>query len=162
MQAHARDHSRIAQAVALALFVAVCLAVGAAGGWITRPAIPTWYAGLAKPDWTPPDWLFAPVWTALYLAMALAAWLAWRRRGWGPALWLWAAQLALNCAWSFLFFGMRSPALGLLDIAPQWLLALAAAAAFWRIDRRAGALLAPLVLWVAYALALNWAVWRLN
>ena len=94
--------------------------------------------------------------------MALAAWLVWRRRGWSAALWLWTAQLALNGAWSFLFFGLRSPAWGLLDIVPQWLLIVATAAAFWRVDRRAGALLLPLAGWVGYALALNWAVWRLN
>jgi tryptophan-rich sensory protein len=162
--AHAPHHSRDGARgiLALALFVLACLAVGALGGWITRPAIPAWYAGLAKPGWTPPDWLFAPVWTALYLAMAVAAWLVWRAQGWRAPLWLWTAQLVLNCAWSLLFFGLRSPGLGLLDIVPQWLLILATTVAFWRVRPPAGALMAPLFAWVGYALALNLAVWRLN
>jgi tryptophan-rich sensory protein len=146
----------------LVALLAACLGIGALGGWITRPAIFDWYRGLAKPDWTPPDAAFAPVWTTLYVLMAAAAWLAWRARAGALAYALFAAQLALNLVWSFLFFGLRSPLAGLVDIVPQWLLIAATIAVFWRASRLAGALMIPLILWVSYALALNAAIWMLN
>ena len=94
--------------------------------------------------------------------MAVAAWLAWRARAGAQAYALFAAQLALNLAWSFLFFGLRSPLAGLVDIVPQWLLIAATIAVFWRASRLAGALMIPLLLWVSYALGLNAAIWMLN
>lgn len=149
----------------LLLIVAFTLAVGAVGSAITGPAIPVWYAGLAKPGFTPPDWLFAPVWTALYVMMAIAAWRVWRlppdpvrHRG----LLCWGVQLALNLIWSALFFGLRRPDLALVEIILLWLVIAATIALFLRRDRIAGLLLVPYLAWVSFAGVLNHAIWRLN
>lgn len=127
-----------------------------------------WYAQLAKPAWTPPAWLFAPVWTVLYGMMAVAAWLIWREwreRGFGeagPALLLFVVQLGLNSAWSGLFFGLRRPGLALVDIVALWVAIGITVIAFWRVRRAAALLLVPYLLWVTFAAALNFAIWRMN
>jgi benzodiazapine receptor len=151
--------------VALAVFLALSFAASAIGGLFTYPAIPGWYQGLEKPSWTPPDAVFGPVWTVLYIFMAVAAWLVWKRGGWtaqrGP-LTLWGVQLVLNSLWSILFFGMRNPALGLMEIVILWLAILATLFAFWKVSRLAGGLLIPYLAWVSYASALNYSIFRLN
>ncbi len=150
---------------ALVLFIAVCLMAGGLGAIFTAGAVRDWYPGLTKPSWTPPGWLFGPVWTALYLMMAVAAWIVWQKRGFthgSGALGLFFFQLALNAAWSPLFFGLRNPLAGLLDIVPLWAAILATIVSFWRIAPAAGALLAPYWLWVSYATALNFALWKMN
>lgn len=147
---------------ALAAFVAACFAVAALGGWATAGGLEAWYPALAKPSWTPPDWLFGPVWTVLYLSMAVAAWRVWRRVGWGGALTAFAVQLALNLAWSVGFFGLRSPGLGVAIIVPLWVAILVALRRFQRVDPVAGWLMAPYLAWVTFAAALNAAVWWLN
>jgi len=149
----------------LVLFVAVCLAVSGAGAIFTAGSVRDWYPTLQKPAWTPPSWLFGPVWTILYLMMALAAWLVWQRRemaGVKGALGLFAFQLVLNAAWSPLFFGLKNPLAGLLDIVPLWAFILATLVSFWKISPAAGALLVPYWLWVSFATALNFAIWRMN
>ena len=125
----------------------------------------SWYATLVKPSFSPPNWVFGPVWAVLYLLMAFAIWRLMqlppspeRRR----AATLFFVQLALNAAWSWLFFGAESPLLGLIDIVPQLICVLAAAAAALRVDRWAGLALLPLAGWVAFAAVLNAAVWSLN
>lgn len=150
----------------LAAFVGICGAVLLAGGAVTAPAIPGWYASLAKPSFNPAPWVFSAVWPLLFLAMALAGWLVWRRAGSagavrGPLL-LFAVQLALNLLWSVLFFGLKSPAAALVEIAFLWLAIAATLAAFWRIDRAAGLLFVPYLAWVSFAVALTAAIWRLN
>lgn len=151
--------------VALAVFLALSFAASAIGGLFTYPAIPGWYQSLEKPSWTPPEAVFGPVWTALYILMAVAAWLVWKRGGWtaqrGP-LTLWGVQLVLNSLWSILFFGMRNPALGLMEIVILWLAILATLIAFWKVSRLAGGLLIPYLAWVSYASALNFSIFRLN
>lgn len=145
--------------------VALCLIVGGIGGMVTVDAVRTWYPTLRKPEWTPPPGIFGPVWTSLYLAMAVAAWLVWRRRAEAAVavpLGMFGVQLALNLAWSFLFFGLRSPLAGMLDIVPLWFAVLATMLLFRRVSRSAGWLLAPYLLWVTFATALNLAIWRLN
>ncbi len=123
----------------------------------------SWYAGLVKPAWTPPNALFGPVWSVLYLCIAVAGWLVWRRGGAGaPPLVFWAGQLALNALWSWLFFGLHRPLWALCDIVLLWAAALAFAAAAWGASRLAAMLFAPYLVWVAYAAALNAALWRLN
>ncbi|KAB2840169.1 tryptophan-rich sensory protein, partial [bacterium] len=103
-------------------FLLLSLAVQAAGAWATFSEIPTWYQGLSKPDWNPPPWVFGPVWTVLYILMAVAAWLAWREVGLrSGALRLYFLQLLLNLLWSYLFFWGHSPFLALLDIGLLWL-----------------------------------------
>ena len=151
--------------VVLALFIAVCLGVAGAGGLSTAGSVQQWYPSLQKPAWTPPSWLFGPVWTTLYLMMAFAAWLVWRKRkeeNVKAALGLFVFQLVLNAAWSPLFFGLQNPLAGLLDIVPLWAAILATVIYFRRISAVAAALLVPYLLWVGYATALNAAIWWLN
>ena len=144
-------------------FIILTLVAGAAGTVFTEPAIPTWYAGLTKPDFTPPNWLFAPVWTTLYVLMAIAGWRVWRITGLNsPELKLWGAQLMLNFLWSPIFFAAHLILLALAEMTLLWLLILATLVLFWRRDRIAGLLLLPYLAWVSYALALNFAIWRLN
>jgi benzodiazapine receptor len=124
-----------------------------------------WYQELAKPTWTPPAWLFGPVWFVLYVTIGVAAWLVWRRARFAeaPAAWLaWGAQLALNGAWSWIFFGLRAPGPALIEIAVLWLAILATIVAFHRLRPVAAALLLPYLAWVGFATALNAAIWRLN
>ena len=149
----------------LALFVAVCLGVSAAGAWFTSGSVATWFPTLRKPAWNPPGWVFGPVWTLLYLMMATAAWLVWRKAGFSGAagpLGIFALQLALNAAWSPLFFGLKNPAAGLVDIVALWIAIGATVVSFWLVVPVAGALLLPYWLWVSFATALNFAIWRLN
>ena len=148
----------------LAVFVAINVSVSALGGWATAKSVGTWYAALAKPAFNPPDWVFAPVWSALYLMIAVAGWRAWRRGGAGArhALAVYAVQLALNLSWSFVFFGARLIGPALLVIAALLAAIVANAALFWRVDRWAGALLVPYAAWVSFAALLNAALWRLN
>ena len=147
----------------LALFIAICFAVAGAGSGFTSIAVIEWYPTLRKPSWNPPAWIFGPVWSVLYLMMAVAAWLVWRRGGArAGALGLFAAQLVLNGLWSALFFGLRNPLAGLIDIFPLWAVILATMVSFWRISSTAGALLLPYWLWVTFATALNFAIWSLN
>jgi tryptophan-rich sensory protein len=150
----------------LALLLAATLATGWLGGRVTMPAIGGWYAGLAKPGFTPPNWVFAPVWTTLYVAMAVAAWLAFGARGArgaadGARLLFWV-QLALNLAWSCVFFGARDPGWAFATILLLDASVAATTLLFWRLDRRAGLLFLPYCAWIAYATALNLAIWRAN
>ena len=124
-----------------------------------------WYDQLARPDWTPPDWVFGPVWSVLYTLMAIAAWLVWKERGFAGArvaLTLFLVQLALNVAWSWFFFGLERPDLALIDIVLLWAAILATIISFWKIRPLAGALLLPYLAWVSLAAALNFAIWRMN
>ncbi|PSQ96485.1 MAG: TspO protein [Bacteroidetes bacterium SW_9_63_38] len=145
--------------------VLVCESVGLLAAWATQTSVATWYPTLAKPFFTPPDWLFAPVWTALYAAMGVAAALIWRvgrtsavRR----ALLLFGVQLLLNGGWSFAFFWARSPGWGLLVITVLWAVLAGTLWTFFRLRAVAGWLLVPYLAWVSYALALNVGIWVLN
>ena len=148
----------------LAAFIAINVAVSALGGWATAASVGTWYQGLAKPAFNPPDWIFAPVWGTLYLTIAIAGWRVWRR-GSGQArgaLMVYAVQLALNLSWSFVFFGARLIGPSLAVIVALLAAIVANGFLFWRIDRMAGALLVPYAAWVAFATLLTAALWRLN
>jgi tryptophan-rich sensory protein len=146
-------------AVGLVGWLVLCFGAAAVGARF-RPG--TWYAGLRKPPWNPPNWLFAPVWTVLYALMAVAAWLVWRRTGLSWECGLFVLQLALNAAWTWLFFGLKRPALALAEIAVLWLVILATLLAFWSVRPLAGWLLVPYLAWVTFATALTAALWRLN
>ncbi len=151
------------QWLVLAGFILVCLVTGGLGGWATAQSVTDWYPTLVKPSWNPPNWIFGPVWTALYLMMAVAAWLVWRSDGnIRGAMILFFSQLALNFAWSFLFFGARSPWLGLMDIAMLWLALVITVIAFFQKSAAAGLLMLPYLAWVSFAAILNLAIWRLN
>jgi tryptophan-rich sensory protein len=126
-----------------------------------------WYSSLAKPEWTPPPWVFGPAWTILYAMMAGAAWRLWRRLGARPlearrALVLFTVQLALNLAWTPVFFGMQRPDLALVVIIALWVAIVATIMAAWKACKTAAALLMPYLAWVTFATALNMAIWRLN
>ena len=125
---------------------------------------PEYYARLEKPGWAPPPWLFGPVWTALYALIGVAAWLVHRRGGPGtkPALGLWGAQLALNAAWTPIFFGLRAPGAALVEIAVLWVAIVATLIAFLARRTAAGALLLPYLAWVTFAAGLNFEIWRRN
>jgi translocator protein len=149
----------------LLVFVIVCLAAGRLGAAITEPALEGWYRGLVKPSWTPPDVVFPVAWSLLYLAMGIAAWLVWKTAERGRArlpLTLFFGQLAINVMWSFAFFGQRSPGLGLICLGALFLAVVLTIVAFSRVSRPAGWLLLPYLLWLGYAGALNFAIWRLN
>lgn len=152
--------------VGLAGFIAICLLTGALGGWATSQSVVEWYPTLNKPAWNPPAWVFAPVWTTLYVMMAVAAWLVWKKapRGSGVrlALVLFFVQLALNCLWSFLFFGARSPGLALVEIVALLATLAATTWAFFNHSRLAGALMLPYLAWVSFAAFLNFTIWQLN
>ena len=147
--------------LALVGFIVLCEAAGLAGTAFTMSAIPEWYAFLAKPEFSPPNWLFGPVWTLLYFMMGVAAWLVWRRAG-AVALKVFWLQLALNALWTPLFFGLRSPLLGFVCIAALWLAIVWTIAVFWRVSRPAAVLLLPYLAWVSFASILNLSIYMLN
>jgi benzodiazapine receptor len=156
-----RRRSRRGDAVALL----VPLGVGALGSIPTAMAIPTWYRSLQKPDWNPPDAVFAPVWTTLYALMGIALVLV-RRQGSGSATdraqAIFGMQLALNLAWSFVFFGARDLRGALVVIGLLWVAILATVAQFWRVRRSAALLLVPYLAWVSFASILNADIARRN
>ena len=147
------------------LGVLLCEGVGLLAAWATQTSVTTWYPTLAKPVFTPPDWLFAPVWTILYAVMGVAAALIWRAGRTSAvrhALLLFGVQLLLNGGWSFAFFWARSPGWGLLVIVALWAVLAGTLWAFFRLRAVAGWLLLPYLAWVTYALALNLGIWILN
>lgn len=149
-----------------AIAILPVVAASLLGQWATYPNLAPWYAGLAKPWFNPPNWIFAPVWTSLYLLMAYSVWRILKAPGNDAdrrtALMLFFVQLALNALWSWLFFGLNNPLAGLMNIVPQLLVILATIDRFRRLDRWAARCLAPLAAWVAFAALLNFEIWRLN
>jgi tryptophan-rich sensory protein len=161
-----RDLSVSSQAVGLLAFVVICFAAAGLGSLATFPNLPTWYAGLEKPFFTPPNEVFGPVWTVLYALMAVAGWLAWRadaiEADRKAALTAFGVQLVLNVAWSFAFFGMHSPLAGLGVIVLLLAAILWTIAAFRLVSKPAAALMLPYLAWVAFATALNAGIYVLN
>ena len=121
-----------------------------------------WYQALAKPAWTPPNWLFAPVWTVLYVMIGFAGWLVWRAEGASPAVAIWIVQLGLNAAWSWVMFGLHNIGAALGVIAVLWLAILLFIVTARRTSGTAAALFVPYLAWVSFAAALNFEIWRLN
>ncbi len=149
----------------LAGFLILCFAAAGLGSIFTSSSVNSWYPYLTKPAWNPPAWLFGPVWTMLYIAMAVAAWLVWRAHGFSKGalpLAVFMIQLALNAAWSGLFFGLRDPGLAFLEIIVLWLAIATTLLLFWNYARLAAYLILPYLLWVSYAGVLNFFIWRLN
>lgn len=157
--------SRLLDLIALAFFMALSLGIGALGAAVVATSVDTWYADLAKPSFTPPDQLFGPVWTALYVLMAVAAWRVWRaadrdtRRG---PLTLFALQLALTLGWTVVFFGLQKIGAAVATIVVLDVGVVVTTLAFRPIDRWAGLLMLPYLAWVVFATVLNIAIWRLN
>lgn len=153
---------RLKSAIALAAWLVLCFSAATFGAMF---APGEWYAALKKPAWNPPGWIFGPVWTALYTAMAVAVWLVWRHGGSAKQrrpLALFLVQLALNAGWTPLFFGLRSPGLAFAEILLLWLAITAMLASFRHVSRAAAWLLAPYLAWVTFAALLNFTLWRLN
>jgi tryptophan-rich sensory protein len=147
----------------LLAFVLVTLFVGAGASVFTEPAIATWYAQLNQPSYAPPNWVFAPVWTTLYVLMAVAAWRVWRVVGLNsPELIAYAVQLVLNFAWSGIFFALHRLDLAFTEILVLDLAILAAMILFFRRDAWAGLLFLPYLAWTLFASFLTYGFWRLN
>ena len=157
--------SRLVDLIVLAAFVVLCLVIGALGASVVATSVDTWYADLAKPSFTPPDRVFGPVWTVLYVLMAIAAWRVWRaadrdtRRG---PLTLFALQLALTLGWTVVFFGLQKIGAAVATIIVLDVGVAVTMLAFRPIDRWAGLLMVPYLGWVVFATVLNIAIWRLN
>jgi tryptophan-rich sensory protein len=146
----------------LLAWLALCFGVAWFGAQFEPGA---WYEQLLKPPWTPPNWLFPPVWTILYALLAVAAWLVWKTAGFAGArlpLGLFFIQLLLNGVWSWLFFGLHAIGLALADIIVLWFAILATLVAFWRQRPLTGLLLLPYLIWVSFAVALNYSIWQIN
>ena len=149
------------------VFLVMCLGAQLTGSFLTMPAIRSgWHAGLEKPFFNPPGWLFGPVWTALFFTMAVAAWMVWRLEPSSPmvkpALLIFFTQLVFNVLWSAVFFGMRRPGLALVEIVVLWFLILVTVLVFHRVSTRAAWLLIPYLAWILYAAVLNGAIWWMN
>ena len=164
----AEKNSNLHRLGAIALFIVACESAGILGSLFTIQSIPTWYATLLKPPFTPPSWLFAPVWTILYALMGIAAFLVWEKKQGAQkpraaaALNMFCLQLILNALWSIVFFGLRSPLLGLIIIILMLFTIILTMWRFYFIDRRAFWLMVPYLLWVSFATLLNFYIFALN
>ena len=152
--------------IRLVVSILASFAAAGIGSLFTFKAIPTWYAGLKKPPYTPPNWAFGPVWTTLYILMGISVFLVWQKglatSGVMLAFTLFWVQLAFNALWSVIFFGRKSKGGGVIVIAILWLLILATMIASFRVSVWAGALLVPYIVWVSIASYLNVGIWILN
>lgn len=140
-------------------FMLACFAAASSGAFF-KPG--PWYEALNHPPWRPPNWLFAPAWTVLFVLMAVAAWLVWEVDGFGLPIWLWGLQLVINAAWSWLFFGLRRPDLAFYELVLLWVAIVATTIAFATVRTDAAWLMAPYIAWVTFAGFLNLSLWRLN
>jgi benzodiazapine receptor len=141
------------------------LIVGFLGSLFTSSSVDSWYITINKPSFTPPNWLFAPVWTALYIIMGISFYLVWIKGSGGlkrKAFTVYSFQLLLNLLWSMFFFGLRSPLIGFINIVVLWLFIVANIVLFYKISKVAGSLLIPYFLWVSFASVLNFSVYILN
>lgn len=148
--------------LSLVAFIVTCQAVGAVGGVMTAKSVKTWYPTLKKPSFNPPSWVFGPVWTTLYLFMAIAAWLCYRINpsgAWGPAF---AVQLMLNLLWSYIFFGMRMPKAAFFELAVLWVSIGVTMYYMSEVSWLATILMVPYIVWTTFAATLNFSIWKLN
>ncbi|KUJ63267.1 sensory protein TspO [Flavobacteriaceae bacterium CRH] len=153
--------------VKIAIALIVCLVVGYSASIVTRPSVETWYPTITKPIFNPPNWIFMPVWTSLYILMAVAAGLVWDKikeanEEVKKALGFFIIQLTLNAVWSYLFFGLKNPMLALIEIVILWLMIYETYLKFVKINKIAGYLLIPYLAWVGFATILNASIWWLN
>jgi tryptophan-rich sensory protein len=159
------NFASLKNALTAAGFVVACFCVVGVGQLLFGGETGEWYQNLEKPSFTPPDWLFGPVWTVLYLCMGLAAWFVWRKRPTSHvyfALTLFVLQLLLNAAWPPIFFGCRNPGLAFGEIVALWIAIVATVSSFFRISALAGWLMVPYLVWVTFAAVLNGFIWRMN
>lgn len=140
--------------------------ISLSAGFIGSQYMPgEWYAQIAKPSWNPPNYIFAPVWTTLYILMGISAWLVWKSKGFANAkfaLTIFIFQLIFNALWSYAFFGLHNPFLAFIDIIILWCLIALTLISFWKHSTVAGALFIPYLLWVTFASVLNYTIYRIN
>ncbi|RJP25008.1 MAG: tryptophan-rich sensory protein [Candidatus Omnitrophota bacterium] len=151
--------------LSLIFFLGICIVMQAVASMLTFVSVNEWYQTLEKPSWTPPGWVFGPVWTFLYSSMGTAAWLIWEQRkcvNIQPALILFGIQLFLNGLWSGIFFAWQNIEAALCEIVVLWIAILWTMICFWNVRRLAGVLFLPYLIWVSYAALLTFAIWRLN
>lgn len=139
--------------------VGLCLGAGIIGSFFTVSAIPNWYATLNKPSFSPPNWIFGPVWTVLYIMMGVSLYLIWAKKKIPAVFWV---QLILNALWSVIFFGLKNPLLAMVNILALWIAIVLTIKSFYKINKLAGNLLIPYILWVSFATFLNYNIWILN
>ncbi len=152
---------KMKSALQLAASVAVAQAAGIIGSIFTAPSIESWYAFLEKPSFAPPNWLFAPAWVTLYALMGIAAFIVWKK-GEKSSLYFYGAQLVLNSFWSVIFFGLKNPGLAFLEIIFLLALITVTGIKFYKVEKAAGLLFLPYILWVGFAAFLNFFIWQLN
>ncbi|PWB53302.1 MAG: TspO protein [Candidatus Methanoperedenaceae archaeon] len=156
----------VSDSIKIIASITICLFAGFLGSVFTTPAIPTWYATLIKPSFAPPNWVFFPVWTTLFVMMGISLYLVWRNgledKQVKKALVIFAVQLILNVLWSAVFFGFRSPSGALVEIFVLWISIVFTIRIFMKVSRTAGLLLLPYLIWVSFAAFLNFMIWRLN
>ena len=151
----------------IAIVVIICLAVGYLSGMVTRASITTWYPTLVKPSFNPPNWIFAPVWTSLYVMMGVAAGLIWnqittQKSAVTKALQFFTIQLILNALWSYLFFGLHNLVLATIEVVLLWLMIFETYSQFAKINKTASYLMLPYLAWVSFASVLTASIWWLN
>lgn len=146
--------------------IALCQLAGVVGAFFTTPSIPSWYKNLIKPEFSPPNWVFGPVWTIIFTLMGISFYLVWRaglkKKEVRTAVYLFLLHLLVNIFWSIAFFGLKNPLLGLADIILLWLLILLLSVKFGKVNSWAAVLLVPYLLWVSFATVLNYKIWILN
>ncbi len=160
-----RSEMKRSDILKLASSILLCQGAGFLGSFFTTPAIPNWYVTLRKPSFTPPDWIFGPVWVTLYFLMGISLFLVWQKANHPrqkKAIFFFSVQLILNVLWSAAFFGLRSPFLGLIDIFLLWIAILLTIQVFFKISKLVGGLLIPYFFWVSFAVLLNFFLWVLN
>jgi len=149
--------------VKVIISILICQMAGFIGSIFTSPSIQTWYVGLQKPAFAPPNWVFAPAWISLFTLMGISLYLVWnKKKNIKTPLVLFSVQLVLNMMWSFLFFGLKSPFYALVEIIILWIAILLTIISFYKVSKRAGILLLPYILWVSFATILNYYIWLLN
>ena len=152
--------------IKLLISIVVCLAIGGVSGYFTANEIPTWYATLNKPSFNPPNGIFAPVWSTLYILMAISFWLIWKSNTESStknrAMTFFVIQLILNFFWSIIFFSLHQLGFALVEIILMWMFILFSIVSFYPISKIASYLLIPYLLWVSFASVLNFAIWKLN
>ena len=155
---------KISNLMKLIISILICQIAGGIGAIVTYPSIKGWYESLQKPSFNPPNWIFGPVWTLLYVLMGISLFLIWKNneKDNKSAISIFIVQLILNVVWSCLFFGLHSPFLAFLEITILWFFILFTIYKFWRIDKISSLLLVPYILWVTFASFPNFYIWKLN
>jgi tryptophan-rich sensory protein len=165
MNENRQPRSTTSLVIGLVISLVICFLAAGIGGMATSSSVAGWFAGINKPTWNPPDWIFGPVWTTLYLMMAISAWLVWKQSGFENskfALGWFAFHLLLNIFWSVLFFGLQQPGWAAVEIIILWISIAITIGLFYRHSKLAAVLLVPYILWVTFAAFLNFTIWSMN